>query len=147
MSDDAIADAMDLMPMKPWEMPDRVPPNPFGTPVFVASKEIEEKARDDFETARRASQVLIDSGLDAISKLGALADQSQHPRAYEVYAKLIETTSNAAKDLMQLHKDLKDLEGREGGNQTNIEKAVFIGSTFELEKVINNLRADVKTIE
>ena len=67
-----------------------------------------------------------------------VANQSEHPRAYEVAANLIKTMGDLNKDLLELQKRKQDLTGenKKGSDKTVIDKAVFVGNTTELLKMI-----------
>ena len=70
-----------------------------------------------------------------------VAKETEHPRAYEVAANLIKTLGDLNKDLLDLQKKKKELSGTNStsnGNTTVIDKAVFVGSTNELVKLIRS---------
>jgi hypothetical protein len=70
-----------------------------------------------------------------------VADASEHPRAYEVAANLIKTMADLNKDLLDIQKKRKDLNGTSRQTESgpiNVDKAVFVGSTTELIKMIKN---------
>jgi hypothetical protein len=60
------------------------------------------------------------------------------PRAYEVAAGLIKNLSDLNKDLLEIQKRKKDLSPQETSNvkNINVDKAVFVGSTAELVKLL-----------
>ena len=69
-------------------------------------------------------------------------------RTFEVVGQLVKTQSEVAKDLLNLHKQQKDLQGDKGntnkvGTQNNI---VFAGSTSELMKLMKQ-QQNIKDIE
>lgn len=89
----------------------------------------------DYEYTRNLHRDLIEQGQDALPELLKVAKESQHPRAYEVASGFLRNLSDMADKLMLLHKQKKELDGKENGptNQTvNIDKAVFTGSTSDL---------------
>ena len=94
--------------------------------------------QDDFETARHNTKSLIDKANTALDNLLMVANQSEHPRAYEVAANLIKTMGDLNKDLLELQKRKQDLTGenKKGSDKTVIDKAVFVGNTTELLKMI-----------
>jgi hypothetical protein len=94
----------------------------------------------DFNHARTNIKSLIRKGDDAIDKLLLVADASEHPRAYEVAANLIKTLADLNKDLLDIQKKRKELNGsnKQENNPINVDKAVFIGSTTDLIKMIKN---------
>ncbi len=92
----------------------------------------------DSDLARENIKELIQKGHQAVDELAVIARDSQHPRAYEVMATLIKNMSDLNKDLLQLQKQKKDLmissENKSG--DVNVEKALFVGSTAELMKLL-----------
>lgn len=120
--------------------------NPLATtdPVKnIIAKAHSDSANDDFNLARLNTHTIIENGLHAIEKLSQIADSSQHPRAFEVLAKLMDTVLTANKDLMDIQKSYRDLKD---GDEPNNEQAkqvtnnLFVGSTAELQKVLQDMR-------
>lgn len=95
----------------------------------------------DTEFARQNIRELIKKGGSAIDEILQVAKHSEHPRAYEVAAGFIKNMADLNKDLLELQKRKKDLSavsGKESSKDVNIDKAVFVGSTAELMKLIKN---------
>jgi hypothetical protein len=94
----------------------------------------------DTEYARTNIKELIDAGADAIKELAVVARDSQHPRAYEVMAGMLKNLSDMNKDLLEIQKRKQDLTGvkESSSNDVNIDKAVFVGSTAELMKLLKS---------
>ena len=92
----------------------------------------------DAEFARNNMRDLISSGNEALEKLASVADQSESPRAYEVLATMMKNLAEMNKDLLALQKTKKELapQSSESSKGVNIDKAVFVGSTTELLKMI-----------
>jgi hypothetical protein len=93
----------------------------------------------DTEFARTNIKELIRKGTSAVDEILQVAKHSEHPRAYEVAGALIKSMADLNKDLLELQKRKKELQisGKESGSKdVNIDKAVFIGSTAELMKLI-----------
>lgn len=101
---------------------------------------VENSSDADFEKARDNIHEIITKGQDALNDIITLARASDSPRAYEVVSQMIKTLVDANKDLITLRKNLNDVKGEnsEKNSTTNIENALFIGSTSELQKMINN---------
>jgi hypothetical protein len=96
---------------------------------------------DDVEFARQNIKKLINKGGVAFDSLLLVANESEQPRAYEVVATLIKNLSDLNKDLLELQKRKKDLQGSDDKKQSgnvNVDKAVFVGSTTELVKFLKN---------
>ena len=94
--------------------------------------------QDDANLARSNIKELIDKGGNAIDNLLMVAQQSEHPRAYEVAANFIKTLADLNKDLLEIQKKKQDLQPKEATTKAgiNVEQAVFVGSTAELLKQI-----------
>ena len=95
---------------------------------------------DDADFARSNIRDLIQKGNTAIDNLLQVANASEHPRAYDVAAGLIKNLGDLNKDLMEIQKRKRDLDPTQSKNNstTNIDKAVFVGSTTELVKFLKN---------
>lgn len=93
-------------------------------------------ASADFETARENIHSIISKGRGALDDIIILARASDSARAYEVVSQMIKTLVDANKDLIHLHKQLKEVEDK--GGDTNIQNNLFVGNTAELQKMINN---------
>lgn len=103
----------------------------------------------DYNLARLNIKKLLKKGDDAIDNLLKVAEESEHPRAYEVAAGFIKTLADLNKDLLDLQKKKKELEINSANpsapnqiGQTVIDKAVFVGSTQELIKMIKNTKEE-----
>ena len=102
--------------------------------------EVKSPVEDDAEFARTNIRDLISKGNSAIDNLLQVANASEHPRAYEVAAGLIKNLADLNKDLLEIQKRKRDLDPTQSKNNstTNIDKAVFVGSTTELVKFLKN---------
>ena len=93
----------------------------------------------DANFARNNMRTLITNGNDALQKLASVADQSESPRAYEVLATMMKNLAEMNKDLLELQKQKRELAPQsEATKGVNIDKAVFVGSTTELLKMIKS---------
>ena len=108
---------------------------------------VEEKKGDplevDYDEARKNIKDVIGKGKDALEGLLHLAQSTDSPRAYEVVGQLIKTISDVSKDLIDLQKRVKDIRGEAPAPSTIVNNAVFIGSTAELQAIINGRKDDV----
>lgn len=92
----------------------------------------------DFNIARENLHQIIHKGHDALEEAIVLAKSSEHPRAFEVVGQLIKTLVDANKDLLDIQKKLKDLKKDDSVSAKNVTNALFVGSTSELQKLINS---------
>jgi predicted transcriptional regulator len=97
---------------------------------------VADEVESDAALARKNIKGLLDKGGVAIDNLLLVAQESEHPRAYEVAANFIKTLSDLNKDLLEIQKQKQSLRPQEITNSINVERAVFVGSTAELLKQI-----------
>ena len=96
-----------------------------------------ETVDNDFKYARENLYNIIDRGSDALNTLVDVANQSQHPRAFEVVGQLVKTLSDTNKDLLELQKKVKVIKKDIPDQPQNVTNALFVGNTSELQKMIN----------
>lgn len=121
---------------------------PIDTPqqeyaVQPAQQETDNVIEDDAAFARTNLRTLIQKGTTAMDELLTVAKASEHPRAYEVAAGLIKNLADLNKDLLDIQKKKKELNAKEksgnnGNGGVNVDKAVFIGSTGDLIKLLKS---------
>mgnify|MGYP001416760905 CR=1 FL=1 len=107
---------------------------------ITKAKEIvnDSKLDNDFEYARGNLYQVIENGSNALTELLEVAQQSQHPRAFEVVATLVRTLSDANIALMDLSKKKQTIETTANGgkNPSTVNNTLFVGSTGDLQKLI-----------
>lgn len=105
----------------------------------VAVIETGNVVENDTDFARTNIRELIKKGSSAVDEILQVAKHSEHPRAYEVAANFIKSMADLNKDLLELQKRKRELQmpsKDSGSKDVNIDKAVFVGSTAELMKLI-----------
>ena len=112
--------------------------NPIEIETTTEIVELKSSVDDDADFARGNIRNLIEKGNKAMDELLLVANASEHPRAYEVAAGLIKNLADLNKDLLEIQKRKKDLSPQDASNAKNInvDKAVFVGSTAELVKLL-----------
>ena len=122
----------------------------FQPPVERPKGDIEIKTEkdinQDYSYSRDSYYNLIDKGNEAIEGILEIAKEGQHPRAYEVAGQLIGQVGQTVDKLQDLQKKLKDLKQVPKTASTNVKNALFVGSTAELQKMLNRKQED-ETIE
>ena len=105
----------------------------------------------DFEAVRLNLYDIIEKGNKAIEGILHVASEGDSPRAYEVVSQLIKSVADANKDLLQLHKQMKEIKQdtpastQSAQNITN--QSIFVGSTTELQKLLKGKMQEIKQIE
>lgn len=113
------------------------PPLPVTTETPV-SKGLEVDLDADYLESRQTYKELIEKGNQAIDHLLAIASETEHPRAFEVVATLIKNTSEANEKLLNMQKLMREMKGLKtnDNSKVSVDKAIFVGSTAELSKLI-----------
>ena len=70
------------------------------------------------------------------------AKEGQHPRAYEVALAGIKNVVDTVDKLQDLQAKLKELKQLPKTSNANIKNALFVGSTAELQKMLNRKKED-----
>lgn len=98
---------------------------------------LESDLDQDYEESRKTYKELVQKGNDAIDHLLAIATDTEHPRAFEVVATLIKNTAEANEKLLTMQKAVRDMKNiKQNNSGMNVDKAIFIGSTKELNKLL-----------
>lgn len=110
--------------------------NGAGLPAVIEQKKTTQ-IDADFEYARENMMEVINKGQEALFDLMDVARQSQHPRAYEVLATMMNTMVGASKDLLDLQaKKKKIMEDDPSASPQQVTNNLFVGSTAELQKYL-----------
>jgi len=99
----------------------------------------------DYHTTRDNLHNLLEQGKDALVAAISIAKQSEHPRAFEVVGGLMKNIADINHQLLDLHKKKHALTGtpaEETKANSVTNNAIFVGSTAELSKMLNDLRKD-----
>ena len=107
-------------------------------PAVIAEEQVEE----DVAEARQNLGNAIELSQQAVQDMLTIAQQSQHPKAYEVLNSMIKTYADVSMGLVDLQMKRQRLEGKkkqEEGQQT-INNNLFVGSTAELQKMLEDMK-------
>lgn len=116
----------------------------YTPPVPRIEDKEKEDVDNDYKYSRENYYNLIERGQDAIQGILDIAQESQHPRAYEVAGNLIKQVADTVDKLQDLQGKLKNLKEVPNKTTANIKQALFVGSSAELHKMLKNKN---KTIE
>lgn len=119
----------------------------------VTSSGILEDANDDYKKVRESYYNLVESGQNALRDLLSIASSSEHPRAFEVASMLIKTISDTNEKIINLQKQMRDIEKlgieneitreeKENGGQTVNNNAIFVGSMKDFQKMIESMQGN-----
>ena len=120
---DIEVESTDIEPSKP------VPPK--------ADKDDQTK---DYEYTRGSLYSLIDKGREALDGALEVAQESGHPRAYEVAVNAMKQVADATDKLLDLQKKMKDLEEpTKSSVNSKTTNNLFVGSTSDLQKMLKQI--------
>ena len=109
-------------------------------PNEIVPVKTEEEISNDAQFARQNIKGLITKGDDALDSLLRVEKESEHPRAFEVVAQTLKNLGELNKDLLEIQKRKRDLEPKKTSSDINVDKAVFVGSTNDLVKMLKGKR-------
>ena len=104
------------------------------SPIVELPKKKEDPEKD-YEYTRGQLYDLIEKGQEAVQGALEVAQESGHPRAYEVAVNAMKQVSDMTDKLIDLQKKMKDLDAPQKG-PTTVNNSLFVGSTAELSKLI-----------
>ena len=111
--------------------------------ILPAIIEYADPVNADADFARENIRELVTQGNQAVNELMLIARDGQHPRAFEVLSGIMKNLADMNKDLLEIQKRKKDLTPKtESQNNLNIDKAVFVGSTAELVKMLKTQKQE-----
>ena len=105
----------------------------------VVSVSDEEDIENDYNYQRQNFYKLVDQGSNAIEGILELAKEGEHPRAYEVAGNLIKQVAEVTEKLGDLQEKMRKLKEVPNNAPKNVTNALFVGSTKELQNMLNNL--------
>jgi len=103
----------------------------------------DDKVLNDFDYSRTVYRDLIEKGRQALEDAILVAQEEEHPRAFEVVGGMIKNLSDVNDKLLDLHKKHRGLEPKEEQKQiANQTHNTFIGSTTELQRMLQQIEDD-----
>ena len=105
----------------------------------------------DYDDVRGNLKDIVEKGSVAIDGILAVASEGDSPRAYEVVSQLIKSVSEANKDLISLHKQIKDIKkdnsssNQKAGSVTN--NSIFVGSAKALQDLVKNQKKQLEDLD
>jgi hypothetical protein len=129
-----LSDVFDIAPI-PEEKKEKL------STVLVKYNEpdLKQDLTDAYQQSKENLQGIIDQGQEAMEEILNIAKAGQHPRAFEVYGGILKNMVDANKELLNIQKQMREMDEEKKKNSgTNIDKAIFVGSTSELSKLLKN---------
>ena len=131
-TDDNLSEVFDVKPMPVTEVITE-----DGEIIATSGSKIE----DDYDVTRNNLRTLLTTGQEALMQALEVAKQSEHPRAFEVVGNLMKQLADVNQQLMDLHQQKQKLDAPKEASKKEVtnNNAIFVGSTAELNKMIQNM--------
>ena len=127
---DSLDETFDITPV------DEVKPVKRKSKPLIISDKGEDREKD-YQYARGQLYDIVEKMQESLNEAMEVAQESQHPRAFEVCFNGAKAAADVVDKIQDLHKKMKDLDVEETKiQQTNTQNNIFMGSTAELMKML-----------
>ena len=116
-------------------------------PSKPAPPEVKDDQTKDYEYTRGSLYSLIDKGREALDGALEVAQESGHPRAYEVAVNAMKQVADATDKLIDLQQKMKNLEAPTKKETNNTTNNLFVGSTADLQKMLKQINKNEESGE
>lgn len=111
--------------------------SPDKKDIVVNTPEVSDEANSDYVYTRNNLYDLIEKGQKAVEGALEVAQESGHPRAYEVATNAIKQVADMTDKLIDLQKKMKDLNKEDKkSSPSTVNNSIFFGSTADLQKML-----------
>ena len=126
--------------------PDVELPKPIKKPKPIIVSNKDEDREKDYTYARAQLYDIVEKMQESINDAMDVAQQSEHPRAYEVVFNGAKNAADVVEKITDLHKKMDDLEKEKPQQQVSqVQNNMFVGSTADLAKMLKDgLKEDNK---
>lgn len=149
-----IEEKLNIDPIAPSShqvVPSEKPALPVESPT--QDKTLSGEEDEDFAIARQNFHNIIEAGSSALDGALRVAEQSEHPRAFEVVSGLIQNLAAVNKQMLELgeikikiknaRRAMMEKEASSTPNMVTNNTAVFVGNSADLAKAIRGNLIDV----
>ena len=136
---DSLDDAFDITPSE--SMPKPIKKRKVDLMISDKSEDREK----DYQYARAQLYDLVEKMSEAVSGALEVAQESEHPRAFEVAMNGAKSAAEVVEKINDLHKKMSDLEVEEvkvQQNNTTTNNVFFSGSTEDVMKMLKEANKD-----
>ena len=112
----------------------------------ITKEKMDKDLGADYREVRSNLKDLINTGQNAIDGIISVASDSDSPRAYEVAGQMIKTVAEMNKDLIDMHNKMKIIKKEETNVNNTTHNSIYVGSTSDLQDLINQSRSAKKAI-
>ena len=102
-----------------------------------------ENIKSDYDYSRETYYDLLEKGKESMELMIEVARESEHPRAFEVLSNMMKNMADINDKLMDLNKKNKDITQQEVKQLGNTTNNVFLGSTADLQRLLQNEKENI----
>ncbi len=131
----SLSEVFDVEPLKEVKKEEKLP----TVQQNYSEPDMKQDLTDAYQQSKENLQAIIDQGKEAMEEILQIAKVGQHPRAFEVYGTILKNMVDANKELLAIQKQMRDMDEnakKATSSGPNIDKAIFVGSTSELSKLL-----------
>lgn len=113
-----------------------------GEVILPETQHIEQNIDYDYDKTRANLHTLLAQGQNALMHAIDVAKASENPRAFEVVGGLMKQLADINHQLLDLSEKRQKMSAKKDdvpGKQVTNNNAFFVGSTTELNKMLNNM--------
>ena len=114
---------------------------PSASTHIPTNEEFEKNIHEDYEKSRSYLYKLMGKLDGMLDSSVNVAEQTEHPRAFEVSGNLFKIATDITEQLQKLNKDTQILKGLKSNTPTassvTTNNSIFVGSTSELSAFLN----------
>ena len=113
-------------------------PKPIKKPKPIIVSDRSDDKQRDYVFARQHLYDIVEKMSSAVEGAIEVAENSEHPRAFEVALNGAKAAAEVVEKLGDLHKKMEDLEKDKPAitGPTNVQNNMFVGSTADLLKAL-----------
>lgn len=112
-----------------------------GQVILPNTNNADEKIEYDYDRTRNNLHSLLAQGQDALLHALEVAKSSEHPRAFEVVGNMVKQLADVNSQLLDLSEKRQKLVQKKDDKPASTvnNNAIFVGSTADLKKMIDNM--------
>lgn len=135
---DDLDNTFDITPQTPEEEPKAEIVKKKTKPIVVSDKS--EDKEKDYQYARAQLYDIVEKMQESLNTAMEVAENSEHPRAFEVVFNGAKNAADVVEKIGDLHKKMRDLTPEDTSvQQNNTQNNVFVaGTTEELVKMLKS---------
>ena len=140
INDAKLSELFGVQPISDAEFVDQNPIATVDDDHEFTQEEFDNELEFDIAVARQNIHRVIENSKGVLDSAAKVAVDTEHPKVYESYSALLKSISDASTALVNIHVQKKAIQKadkkEEGGNVTNNNTAVFVGTPAELGRLL-----------